>query len=274
MPLDAAVAPDVAVCIVLPVLNEATNIVPLLERIHAVLGSSYIVCLIDDGSRDDTVMLAKGASARLGAAVHMIQRVKEHAGSQRGSALYAGTRWGFEQTRAAVFVEMDGDLSHRPEELSEGIELVASGSCQVAIASKYVPGAKVVDRPFRRRLISLVCNALVRRLIAPSIRDYSNGYRFYSRSAAELIVRTPIRYGSPIYLTEVLSIWLAHGLQVREFPTTYVGRGKGESKLRVVDLIKAVIAVFEIAYRLHLGGFRTRESVYDRHVVNVTDERV
>jgi hypothetical protein len=34
-----------------------------------------------------------------------------------------------------------------------------------------------------------------------------------------------------------------------------VGRGEGESKLRVVDLVKAAIAVFEIALRVHVVGF-------------------
>jgi hypothetical protein len=67
-----------------------------------------------------------------------------------------------------------------------------------------------------------------------------------------------MRYASPIYLTEVLSLWLYHGLRVVEFPTTYVGRGRGESKLRFVDLGKAALAAFEIAIRYHFTGFKPR----------------
>lgn len=251
-----------AVCVVLPLLNEARNVRPLLEGIQAGFGArSHVVCIVDDGSRDETVALARAAAGELAMRVHVIERVKRHAGSQRGSALVAGMKWGLEHTTAQVFIEMDGDLSHRPEELVAGLDLVSTGQGDVAVASKYIPGSAVVNRPIGRRIVSRLCNALVRRLMSPRIRDYSNGYRFYSRRAAVLIDRTPIRYGSPIYLTEALGIWIASGLRVVEFPTTYIGRGVGESKLRIVDLAKASIAVFEIAWRLHIRGFRTRVPV-------------
>lgn len=248
-------------CIVLPVLNEAMNITPLLERIHASVGSiSTVVCIIDDGSIDDTVALAAGTADRVGLSIHIIQRVKTHAGSQRGSALFAGMVWGLENTAATVFAEMDGDLSHRPEEIPVGFDLIDHERCDVAIASKYVPGSATIDRPIGRRWISRTCNLLVRGVISPRIRDYSNGYRFYSRSAASAIAQTRIRYGSPIYLTEAVSIWLSKGFRTSEFTTTYVGRGQGESKLRMIDLAKAAVGIFEIALRLHVLGFaKTRE---------------
>jgi dolichol-phosphate mannosyltransferase len=243
-------------CIVLPVLNEASNIERLLEPIDVALSDmQYVVCVIDDGSRDGTVDRTRRAAAGLRGRIHVIERVKRHAGSQRGSALRVGMLWGLSDTGANVFVEMDGDLSHRPEELQEGVKLVADGECDVAIASKYVPGSMVVNRPLGRRWISRACNLMVRGLMDRRILDYSNGYRFYSRPAAEAVAQTRIRYGSPIYLSEVLGIWIARGLRIREFQTTYVGRGEGESKLRIVDLVKAAIAVFEIAVRVHVVGF-------------------
>jgi hypothetical protein len=90
------------------------------------------------------------------------------------------------------------------------------------------------------------------------VHDYSNGYRFYTRDAAETIRTTRIRYTSPIYLSEVLAIWLRAGLRVVEIPTIYVGRGEGLSKLRLTDLVKAAIAVLEISLRYHLFGFQAR----------------
>ena len=97
----------------------------------------------------------------------------------------------------------------------------------------------------------------MRTVISRRIRDYSNGYRFYSRHAAQLIADTRVTYSSPIYLSEVLALWLANGLRIREFPTTYVGRQEGLSKLRPTDLLKAGLAVFEIGWRYHLAGFTT-----------------
>jgi dolichol-phosphate mannosyltransferase len=161
-----------------------------------------------------------------------------------------------EQTDHHIIVEMDGDLSHRPEDMPIGVRLVAENQCDVAIASKYVPGSVVLDRPITRRVVSRVCGLAVRSLISQRIRDYSNGYRFYSRAAGQLLAGYQMKYASPIYLTEALSVWMYHGLRVVEFPTTYVGRGRGESKLRFVDLGKAALAAFEIAVRYHFTGFK------------------
>lgn len=244
------------VLIIMPVLNEANNIEPLLDSIDRELaGLPYIVCLIDDGSTDGTVEIIGKRMAGPSHHLHLIQRVRTHRGSQRGSALLDGMRWGLDNTDHTVFVEMDGDGSHRPEELRTGIEIVASKQADIAIASKFVPGSEVINRTAGRRVVSWICSIAVRRVIDARVIDYSNGYRFYNRAAAALGASYTFRYGSPIYLTELLALWMWSGLRVREFPTLYVGRYEGLSKLRLTDLAKAGLAIFEVASRYHLTGF-------------------
>jgi dolichol-phosphate mannosyltransferase len=235
---------DERVWIVVPTLNEAENVVPLLERIQQGMGGlAYSVCIVDDGSRDGTLeRVREFAFSRQTAGIHIIQREKKHLGSQRGAAVMAGFRLGLERSDADLFVEMDADLSHLPEELPWGVEAVRTGVGNVAIASKYVPGSRTVGRPWSRRAVSLLGNALARSLITPRVRDYSNGYRFYDRSCIEILCGQTLRFGSPIYLSEVLALLLARGKKVVEFPATYVGRGEGFSKLRWTDLVKAGIA--------------------------------
>jgi dolichol-phosphate mannosyltransferase len=250
---------DLGVTILLPVLNEAANIDQLLSRIDQTLrGWRYSVCVVDDGSTDGTVQRVEQRMDDLKQRVHLIQRVKTARGSQRGGALLAALTWALHHTDHHIIVEMDGDLSHRPEDMPIGIRLVAEGQCDVAIASKYLPGAVVLDRPLKRRVVSRVCGLAVRSLISQRIRDYSNGYRFYNRRAGRLLVGHKMKYTSPIYLTEALSLWLYHDVRLVEFPATYVGRGRGESKLRYVDLGKAALASFEIAARYHFTGFKPR----------------
>jgi dolichol-phosphate mannosyltransferase len=244
------------VCILLPVLNERANIAELLDRIeHVLTGVPHTVCIVDDGSKDGTVEYLIARTALPQSNVHVIRRVKTARGSVRGSALHQSLLWGLENTTHGIFVEMDGDLSHRPEELLEGTGWISKGY-DLAIASKYVPGSQVTNRPWGRLMVSRVCSIAVGVVISPRIRDYSNGYRFYSRAAAEMIADHEIRYASPIYLTEVLALWLRHGVRVAEFQTTYVGRNEGVSKLRFIDLFKAVLAIFEVSFRYHVTGFK------------------
>jgi dolichol-phosphate mannosyltransferase len=247
------------VFVLLPVLNEIQNIGPLLDQIERELTNvAYTIGILDDGSKDGTAEYVEQRARTSEGHLHLIRRQKTTRGSQRGGALFLLMEWGLQYTAHDVFVEMDGDLSHRPEELREGIDRVASGACDVAIASKYVPGSRVVNRPVGRLMVSRISSMAVGTLISRKIRDYSNGYRFYSRAAAAVVAEHEIRYGSPIYLSEVLAMWLKQGLRVIEFPTTYIGRNEGLSKLRIIDLVKAAIACFEIAVRYHLTGFARR----------------
>jgi dolichol-phosphate mannosyltransferase len=249
--------PEQRVFISLPVLNEVENILPLLEGIdRSLAGRPYLVCVIDDGSRDGTVELLQLRQTQAPDTLQVMYRTKTRRGSQRGGALLAGLEWGLEHTDCDVFVEMDGDLSHRPEELLSAIELVRSGECDVVIASKFVPGSRITNRPLGRKFVSRACSAAVWVLLSREVKDYSNGFRFYTRGAAETVRRTRMRYTSPIYLSEVLAVWLRSGLKVREIPTIYIGRNEGLSKLRLIDLAKAALAVFEISTRYHLRGFR------------------
>jgi dolichol-phosphate mannosyltransferase len=245
------------VCILLPVLNERENIAELLDRIEQVLaGIPHTICIVDDGSKDGTVEYLAERVASPGSNLHVIRRVKTTRGSVRGSALHQSLLWGLESTTHGIFVEMDGDLSHRPEELLQGAAWISGGQYDLAIASKYVPGSQVTNRPWGRLMVSRVCSFAVGAVISPRIQDYSNGYRFYSRAAAETIAEHEIRYASPIYLTEVLALWLRQGVRVAEFQTIYVGRNEGVSKLRFIDLFKAVLAIFEVSFRYHVKGFK------------------
>ena len=240
----------------LPVLNEVANIGRLLDQIETALrGYSYTIGILDDGSTDGTVAFLEERIQRGDHRLHLICRKKWRRASQRGAALWTLLRWGLTDTSHEIFVEMDGDLSHRPEELIAGIGLIADTQCDVAIASKYVGGSRVLNRPLGRRLVSRICSFAVGALISPRILDYSNGFRFYTRDAAQIIAGHRIRYGSPIYLSEVLALWLKRGLRIKEFATTYVGRSEGVSNLRMADLVKAAIAIFEISLRYHLVDF-------------------
>jgi dolichol-phosphate mannosyltransferase len=254
---DTPPAIEKGVFILLPVLNEIANIGPLLDRIESSLkGIGFTVGILDDGSADGTVEYVLKRMERPGHGLHLICRKKTLRASQRGGALRALMIWGLEHTTHEIFIEMDGDLSHRPEELRDGINMLTEGGCDIAIASKYVPGSAVINRPWGRLMVSKICSYAVRSLLSTKVRDYSNGYRFYTRAAARLAASHAYRYGSPIYLSEILALWMRSGLRVGEFKTVYVGRNEGVSKLRMADLIKAGIAIFEIASRYHFVGFR------------------
>lgn len=242
----------------IPILNEVENIEPLMQRVSQQLeGYDYTILLIDDGSTDGTLQKVDDL-IRANPRIRIIHRKKMLRGCQRGGALFHGMNWGLAHTSCSLFIEMDGDLSHRPEEIRDGLALLESGNADMVIASKYLPGGKTVSRPWGRRAVSAICNFAVRILLSRKITDYSNGFRFYTRNAALYLSRFSYKYTSPIYLSEVMAILLRDNSRISEFPTTYIGRNEGFSKLRPLDLVKAALAIFEISSRYHIQGFRQR----------------
>ena len=249
--------PESGVFVILPTLNEVENIGRLLDEVHRNLGDQrHMICIIDDGSIDGTVDAVREAITSFPESVSLVQRKKDGIGCRRGAALRHGLRHAMRIEGYDVFVEMDGDLSHRPEELSTGISMVRDGSCNIAIASKYLIRSDVVERTSHRRALSRLSSVLSGIVIDRSIRDYSNGYRFYDRTAGEIAISHRLKYGTPIYLSEVLALWLRSGLKVAEFPSMYIGRQEGSSKLRLSDVMEAMYALVDIGWRYHISGFQ------------------
>ena len=102
--------PDVS--IVIPLLNEEENVVPLHNELTAVLSGlplSYEVVLVDDGSSDRTFQKLVELQAQ-DSAVRAI-RFSRNFGQ---TAAFAA---GFAHARGSLIVTLDGDLQNDPHDI-------------------------------------------------------------------------------------------------------------------------------------------------------------
>jgi len=244
---------DIGICI--PVLNERDGLSVLLDEIERVLaGARYTVCIVDDGSRDGTRELVEARSKTDGRIV-LVRRTKTKPGCRRGGASRAGLGWLLDNTAHRFFSDVDADGANRPCELLSAAAIAEAEGADVVIASKYVPGSVVEGRPLSRRAGSRAYNTMLRALIRPEVRDYSNSYRLYRREAALLLGRYAPTYDTPAYLIEMLAIWLAHDLRVVEMPTEYIERRAGASKVVWGDALRGIPAALHVALRYRTGAF-------------------
>lgn len=167
-----------------------------------------------------------------------------------------GMLWGLQNNAWDLFIEMDADLAHSPSDLRKGIHAVVDQGYNVAIASKYSPDSNVLDRPRSRRFLSIAYNSLLHAFLSKKVHDFSNGYRFYDAEAIRLVCSQRIRYTSPVYLVDALATLIAAGSKIVEFPSTYVERKRGTSKITVLDYAKAGIGATEIVIRHRIGSKR------------------
>ncbi|HEU4338912.1 MAG TPA: glycosyltransferase family 39 protein [Planctomycetota bacterium] len=205
-----------AVTVIVPTLNEAGNIEPLVQRLVAAFGprDDWEILFIDDDSSDGTGTEIRKAAVRN--PVHLIVREGE-----RGLA--SAVQRGFESTSAPVVVVMDADLSHPPEVAPKLAEAVEAGA-DVAIGSRYVPGGGTEGWSRMRRFLSRGAALLTRGLT--SARDPGAGFFAIQRS---LIAGKNFKVEGFKILLEILA--KIRPEKVSEVPIQFAPRHAGKSKV-------------------------------------------
>ncbi|HJN46032.1 MAG TPA: polyprenol monophosphomannose synthase [Vicinamibacterales bacterium] len=209
--------------VILPTLNEATNLPLLVPRILEHDGLRLMI--VDDRSPDGTGDVADGLARQFPGRVEVVHRV-----GARGLGLaYAEAFPRAAASEVDVICQMDADLSHDPSHLPAMI--AATEQHDVVIGSRYADGAGLVDFPGYRAALSRGANAYVRAVTGLGARDCTSGYRCWRRSAVRRIRWDLIGAEGFAFLVETLCEAAHLGCTIGEVPVIFVGRKHGASKL-------------------------------------------
>jgi dolichol-phosphate mannosyltransferase len=225
--------------VVIPSYKEAENIAPLIQAVLSGIPEARVV-VVDDSPDLGTVESAEG--------LHLPQVTVVHRGEKggRGSAVLHGLRILLEQG-CEQLIEMDADFSHPPAQIPELLAKARQEKIDLLIASRYVPSSRILNWPLTRHLFSRSSNWLARLLLRVPVRDYTNGYRTYSRRAAETIVESCGRLGKGfISLSEILVNCYYRGFTVAEVPTVFTNRSRGESSVTAAEVRNAIAGLYRI----------------------------
>ncbi|MDW8261393.1 MAG: glycosyltransferase [Phycisphaerales bacterium] len=208
------------VSIVVPTLNEAENLPPLVRRIAAAMaGRDYEVLIVDDNRQDNTRQvcseLARDYPLRL--------IVRQHPRNGLGGAVLEG----FSQAQGDIFVVMDADLQHPPEKLPELLAPLERGGADFVLGSRHVPGGSTGEKwGLFRRLNSWVATVLARPF-SGNARDPMSGFFALHRSTFQRAQRL-MPLGYKIGLELMCKCQVRH---VVEVPIHFAERAAGQSKL-------------------------------------------
>lgn len=233
--------------VILPSYNESENLIQLIEAIWKA-NPEYYVCVVDDNSPDGTSQLVQkfidNLSDESKPRLHLITRPDKDG---RGGAVRRGLQWGLNESDLSFdsYVEMDCDFSHPPTDIPKGLQMLTD--TDVVLGSRY-PDGKIVGWPVSRKVLSFCANLLARFLISFKISDYTNGFRFYNKRSAKLMLSLPQKNKGYIYLSETLSYFLKHKHTISSFPILFVNRERGVSNTSFKEVFSALTGIFKIAW--------------------------
>lgn len=210
------------VSLVIPAYNEAEHLPELLTSIPSVVNE---VIVVDDGSSDETALIAKNNGAIL------VQHAKNKG---KGISMVSGTH----RATGDIVVFMDADLQHHPADIEKLVAPMLKGSADLTIGVRTLGFRK--EMPPQRRLTNFLGNLLVYLRIKTWISDTQSGFRAVRKEFLD-----KMEFKSQRYEIEIEMLLWAYrlGMHIEEVPIK-VKYGKEKSHWKVRNLFR----VFKILY--------------------------
>lgn len=205
--------------VIVPTLNEAENIEPLVQRIMQCAPDCLEIILVDDGSTDGTQNRVQALAAQF--PVRLLERENPTLGL--AGAVIAGAK----AAQAEILVVMDADLSHPPSEIASLVRPLREGSADMVVGSRYVKGGTTPGWPMARRIMSRAAAGMAYPLTG--VHDSMSGFFAIRRSL--LLALAPHATGFKIAFEAIVRG--GRKLRVREIPIAFRDRERGASKMNL-----------------------------------------
>lgn len=232
------------VVVVLPTYQEAANLPVIVAALFELPLPGLRVLVVDDNSPDGTGRIAEALADQYGRS--KLEVVHRQGKEGLGRAYIDGMSRAL-QAGAEFVVQMDSDLSHRPEYLPGMLGTLLSADADVVIGSRYVVGASVGSEwPWYRKALSAFANSYVRLLLRLGIRDVTAGYKLWRASALEEVDLTNVRSNGYSFQVEMNYRALRRSLKVVELPIHFSDRAEGKSKMTLKVQLESVAMPFKL----------------------------
>jgi len=217
--------------IVIPMHNEAENVIPLVREIDSACASlpDKELILVDDGSSDDTAKLIREMQAD-----YPWLRLVQH---PRAGGQSAAVHSGVQAARGRVICTLDGDMQNPPSEIPK---LVAPLLAPDAPADLGLVAGQRVKRQdtWSKKIASRLANGLRAWMLNDRTRDTGCGLKAFRRDA---FLQLPFFNHMHRYLP---ALFARDGWSVAHVDVSHRERGGGTSKYN--NLQRALVGIYDL----------------------------
>ncbi len=209
----------------------------MLERfLRLPYGELSLYVIMDDYSRDATADIVREYEAKTDGRIRYIHYPGSTGviscyleGYRR--ALADGAQW---------IIEMDGGLSHLPEELPRFIARLDEGF-DCVFGSRFVRGGGITNHPWYRRVLSRGGTWLANLVLGTKLKDMTSGFEAFQRPVLEALDLDAFLSTGHMYQTEMR--YYCRRLRIVEVPIHYTG---GKSSLKTGAVLEALRILFAL----------------------------
>jgi glycosyltransferase involved in cell wall biosynthesis len=244
------------ICVVMPAYNAEKT----LEATYHDLPLEWVddIVLVDDGSRDRTVELAR----RLGLHTVVHPKNRGYGGNQKTCYAEALSRG------ADICVMVHPDHQYDPKYIPELVKPLLRQECDAVFGSRMLGGKPLEGgMPKWKYFANLFLTAVANASFYIFLSEYHSGLRAYSRRYLEA-VDLEANSDDFVFDTEIIAQGVWHGLRIQEIPiaTRYFAEASQIGFWRSVRYGFAVLRVL-LLYKLHRKGIR-RSRLFARNSVS------
>ncbi len=224
--------------IVIPCYNEEATLEAIVQRVLAadVSGMERELLIVDDGSRDRSVAIAKQLAAK-----HPEIRVLEHGANQgKGAAL----RTGFAQASGDVVLVQDADLEYNPAEYPRLLKPILDGRADVVFGSRFRSSEEMRVLYFWHYVANMGLTLASNMLTNLNLTDMETCYKLFRREIIQGIHIKENRFGFEPEITAKIA-HLDPQPRIYEVGISYSGRTYKEGKkIGWKDGVRALWCIF------------------------------
>jgi glycosyltransferase involved in cell wall biosynthesis len=169
---------NVRLVVQIPCLNEEETLPLVLETIPKQIPGidEIIVLVIDDGSTDRTVEVAKSYGV-----THFVRHARNRG---LGRSFHDGVQRALE-LGADIIVNTDGDNQYPQERITDLVQPIVRGEAEIVIADRQVDLVEHFSGP--KKWLQKFGSSIVNRAAGTDLPDAASGFRAYSRESIMLL---------------------------------------------------------------------------------------